>query len=295
MCFSQEKPTIMESTIYSLKDTVGVNFSEKHEMEKWLWYKRNYDQTGKLIEEIFYPFPHNPSSYITTKIKRIEEKGDTIITTILSGEQKIASQTKCYQKNKLRKCVSYKYASLTSSYFKKLDPYYITTNIQDSIKNKKIHITVSTDGIAHDTIKYIMQPLINKSKPNYHQQVEFIKTYSINHKAFNSYGYIIANNDDTLCISSTIEYAFDVYNEVRENIYFDLENNSKRKTVTTFQNDLVKAETKYYLTSEGWEISNITTKEYNQNSDIKLKIRDDYRNGEFSYRYVTYFEYKYYE
>jgi len=292
VCYSQKKNIIRESLIYSLKDTIGVDFSNINDIEKWIWYKRSYDFSGNLLEEISYPFPHNPS-YKITKIKRIEEKGDTIITTILNGDEIVASQTKCYQKNKIRTCVSRHYALLNSSSFSELNPYFITRTVQDSIRNESQIITVSTDGIVYDTLKNIKQPLTNRNDQN--EIFDFIKTDSIKNKDFNSFGYIYLKENDTLAISSTIIFNYDENFKVQENIYFDLENNSKRKTITTFQNELVVKKENYNLTSGGWEISNITSNEYNQKGDIELKIRDDYRVGKWSYRYVTYSKHKYYE
>ena len=286
---------IKEMRIYSLKDTIGIDFQNNDELKPWIWYKKKFKPNGKLVEEINYPFPHNPM-YSTTKITRTEERGDTIISTILNGKNEIASQSICVTKNKIRSCTHYRVATLNTSSFTKLEKPYILISTQDSIKNLRKNISIQVDGIRHDTLRTMENPLVyqmidtNKVNP-------IIKSHKIDTIVINGltvFGHLITQDQDTTELGYFSELKLNNNTSVRSKLFINKENNSIFKNETIWENDLSMHTIAYRYINSQWQINYIIKHQYNEYSDQILKIRDDYRDGKFSYRYVTYFEYEYY-
>ena len=291
--YAQEKLNIKNVTIYSLKDTAGIDLKDSLQMCKWKQYKRSYDIKGRLVQEILFPFPHNPLVR-TTKIIENQYLGDTLISKVLNGKHDLVSETICINKRNFRECKTIHYGSLNSSFYKELENNYIVLTTKDTINNiSKLIKLVENEGKL-DTLKIDEKPIFRKQKNASIESSKLIRFDTLDYSNLKLYGFCEVNQNDTLSITYVQELKINNESKLVEWLTINNQTHKIDKTETYWQNKLVKEKVNYELIDGTWNIMVKIVNAYNSNSDMLMKIRDDYRDGLFSYRFVTYFNYEYY-
>lgn len=285
-------PAIKTLTAYSFKDTTGIDLNDSLQISKYILTKKSYDKAGRLIQDIEFPFPHNPS-YRTTRITSYEYKGDTTFTTILAGYEpdQLASETITIRypgKGQFSKTINY--ASLNSPSFRKLDEKLIVITEHDSIDNLIKVTQLKGLGSRFDTIRSYERPLqMNMEAPSR-------STMQIDSAAFQNvktYGYVKTIDGAVARVSFTREEQTGENTQSEQRLSIDAETNRIRKTEMARENGLITRIVEYEFARERWQTLTKETYAYNAFGHLLLKTRDSYSEGVFNYRFYTYYEYEY--
>lgn len=295
---AQDTVRIKTSTTYSLKDTTAIDLDDTTEIKKYLWNKKYYNREGKLTEEIEFPFPHN-SSYTTTKITTIDYAQDTTITYVYTGTRDKVSETFSYSNSGQNFTRTVHYASLTSDSYRKLDSTYIVEVTRDSLNNLVTVIQMYDDSGDLDTILSYQYPMASSNTVSLDQRPAkyLVPMDTLRSTALSVYGSFLISSQDTMYTYHKKEIRIDATTKLIEILEINSENEFPIISKTTYllNNGHIENLTKALFVNHKWSNAYCEYKEYDHYGNETLVIRDDYRDGIFSYRFVTYTKYEYYD
>ncbi|MCG8332187.1 MAG: hypothetical protein MI974_31165 [Chitinophagales bacterium] len=291
ICFSQTS-SIKSRTVYSIRDTTGVNFKDSLQMSKYRYSKESYDLQGRLLEEILFNYSKSFRDTFS-KITRYRYCGDTTYTKIFTDKNHLVSEvTQINLGNRKHIAISTHHFSITHSYLTKLEHKYIVTIYDDSLQNLR-HISSAYDLGNHiDTIRSYTTIIRQEAESIDSIKVEQIAKLKYDNLEINGFHKIV--NNDTTYISYQHVLFVDDTKKYIQRLRIDNVKGITAKSESFLEKDLSYKSIQYYLTDRGWEIYSINKRSYNKNNDLLLSIREDYYNGNFSRSHYSYFQYEYY-
>ena len=296
---AQDSIKIKSSTSYSMQDTTGISFRDSNEIAKYIWNTKEYDRNGNLTKETQFPFPHNPTFYKTTEVSYYQYSQDSTIIHTYTGLNELVSKKFTYSKNRQRYTKTINYGILNSSDYKKLDTIDITEVTYDSVNNLVFVIQLKEKNNHIDTIRKYHRQMIPPVDSTFFVQrssrrIAATDTLRTSNLCF--YGLFTIFSEDTVFAFYKQIIKIDSVSNQIEAIRIDLSQDSQiiSKTCYETRNDLIVNLEKQKLIKNKWQIFYKEYNEYDNHNNRTLHLRDDYRNGQFSYRFVTYTEYEYY-
>lgn len=206
-------------------------------MSNWKWYKKSYNKSGKLVQEIQYPFPHNPLNG-TTKIIENQYIGDTLISKVLNGKNDLVSETICINGSGIQDCKTINYGSLNNSSYKKLEKKYMVITKNDTIINLSKVIQLTEIGNQVDTLKNYEKPIFreqNKDSIENYKSIEYVKFDTINYSNLILYGFLKVRQNDTLSITYIQEIDINRETKFVERLTINYEQTRTDKSDTFWQ------------------------------------------------------------
>ena len=292
------KPGLKSVSQYLLKDSTNLFNLNQDELKKYIRNSRYYDKEGRLVKEIAYPFRDAENKELTKKTSKIYT-GDTTYVTITNGFNKKVSKSK-YVTDDEKNIESFRkqYASLNSSFYTPLEEaWYIYSKSDSAGFVSQITRTKLKDPL--DTLSHVFtdtNPVLDipmKRESIYHDP-DILN--NVRYSFLSNYGYVKTNlQGDTTEVHYSNKIIQDSSFAILERLTIDLEKDRLRKEISSLEDDKVFKKEAYELISGEWIPQYKVWNQYNERNDIVIKIRDDYREGIFSYRFVNYTIYEYYE
>ncbi|HLO55518.1 MAG TPA: hypothetical protein VK169_14585 [Saprospiraceae bacterium] len=293
---AQDIPKIKTITTYILKDTLGVDFNDLTSIDRWKRYFKEYDIEGRVIKNITYPFPFNPTSYIG-KMEITKYVCDTFIQKVLTFDSQLVSEIICINKPNFRNCKSTNYGHLTSFEFIKYPFMDIILKEHDTLRNysKEIRLSILAEKI--DTT-YITEGLIVKKRSVEQDSIDKLVTFEIFDTIRNGNllqtGYVVKMNNEPKNAYHSQEITLNDQIKFRYSIYIDYEKEQTRKNDLIYQFGNIISKIEQNFENSEWKIRTIEKNIYNADRTKKINIRDDFSNGVFAYRFVYYDIYEYF-
>ena len=295
---AQDTIRIKTCTTYSLNDTTAIDLDDTTEIKKYLWNKKYYNREGKLTEEVEFPFPHN-SSFTTTKITTKDYIQDTTITYVYTGTRDKVSETFSYSNSAQNFTRTINYATLTMDSYRKLDRTYIVEVTQDSLNNLVTVIQMYEDGADADTIRSYQYPMAPSNTESLGQPPAkyLVPMDTLRSTALSVYGYFLISSQDTTYTYHKKEIKIDDTTKLIEILEIKIDNEIPMISKKSYllNNGHIQNSNKAWLVNNKWSTAYNEYNEYDHYGNKTLGIRDDYRDGVFSYRFVTYTKYEYYD
>lgn len=297
---AQVSPIIKTRTTYSLRDTVGIDFNDSSQIAKYVWFKAEYNRSGKPIKEIDYPFPHNPTMYLTTKITTYQYVEDSTKVFVYDGSNELVSGISTYSKRNEMFSKTVNYGTLNSSYYKSLDTTLITEVTHDSLNNIVTVLHMKVKGNRIDTTRTYQYPItsiVDSAVLARRLQTRIVPMDTIRTSTLLQYGHFRIVSGDTVYTLIEKVLKIDSVTSLIESLEIVLKQGHHvySRTISTSNKGRIVNSEFQRLENKTWQTAFKMYYEYDHFNNMTLQIRDDYREGKFSYRFVTYIEFEYYD